>query len=119
MATTSFQSAEINLELPHDADVPLPFQLLLDGVAVDLTGDSVRLIVKDAAEDVAILIDITQAVHTAPLLGQTTVNVADTDTVGLLAAGQSFRTMVYELRHVELDRPWFKGAFRIVRTVGP
>lgn len=127
MKTVRLQAIQRNIEVTRGTDTPIFFTLQLDadgqpveagGTPVDLTGDSVRFVVKLTPGTDAALIDITQAVHVDATAGETSVTVEDTDTEPLLTLGTSHVTLAYELRRIGAgqERVFFNGTFRIVDT---
>lgn len=128
MSTVRLQAIQRNIEVTRGTDTPILFTLQLDddgqpveagGTPVDLTGDSVRFVVKLTPGTEAALIDITQGVHVDDAEGETSVTVADTDTEPLLTFGVSHVSLAYELRLVTAggaERVFFTGTFRIVDT---
>ena len=116
MGTTSFMPQWEVLEIPHNSLVPIPFRFLIDGVAVDLTGETVRFIVKSTEESGVALIDKTVIAHDDAVAGETTVTILAADTLALLTAGDFHQTFAYECEIETLDRPWFEGGFLVIRT---
>lgn len=130
MSVRTLQAIERIIEVTRGTDTPIPFTLQLDAdgqpaeeneTPVDLTGDTVRFVVKSTPGATTALIDTVVSSHTAPLLGQTSVTVTDAETEAMLALGVSHVTAFYELRHIESgpsppERVFYKGAFRVVET---
>ena len=128
MTTIRLQAIDRILEVTRGTDTPIPFTLQLDadgqpvsegGIPDDLTGDTVRFVVKTTPGTETALIDISQTTHVNATAGQTSITVTDAQTEAVLAFGVSHITLFYELRRIESggdERVFYNGAFRVVDT---